>query len=115
MESTDGDVICRKTIKLSKHDELDQILIKKIQSCDPSIKASTGWLDKFENCHGIKQLSVEGETLSANSAVVSECVNKLQAEIKNQNLTLSQVYNCDETELNWKALPQKTLGPHPQR
>lgn len=136
MESTDGDVIRRKTMKLSKHDELDQVVFywfaqqrsqgiplsgpiiqqkaldfnKKIQSCDPSFKASTGWLDKFKNRHGIRQLSIEGEKLSANSAVVSEYVSKLQAEIKNRNLTRSQVYNCDETGLNWKALPQRTLA-----
>lgn len=136
MESTDGDVIRRKTMKLSKHDELDQVVFywfaqqrsqgiplsgpiiqqkaldfnKKIQSCDPSFKASTGWLDKFKNRHGIRQLSIEGEKLSANSAVVSEYVSKLQAEIKNRNLTRSQVYNCDETGLNWKTLPQRTLA-----
>ncbi|KAJ8969940.1 hypothetical protein NQ314_001522 [Rhamnusium bicolor] len=58
----------------------------------------------------LKQLSIEGEKLSSNSAVVSEYVNKLQAEINNRNITHSQVYNCDETGLNWKALPQRTLA-----
>ena len=30
-----------------------------------SFKASTGWLDKFKNRHGIRNLSIQGEKLSA--------------------------------------------------
>jgi len=30
-----------------------------------SFKASTGWLDKFKNLHGIRNLSIQGEKLSA--------------------------------------------------
>lgn len=30
--------------------------------------------------------------------------------IKARNLAREQVYNCDETRLNWKALPEETLA-----
>ncbi|KAJ8963901.1 hypothetical protein NQ314_005292 [Rhamnusium bicolor] len=167
MELTDGDVIRRKTMKLSKHDELDQVVFywfaqqrsqgipvsgsiiqqealdfnKKILSCDPSFKASTDWLDKLKNRHGIRQLSIEeyglrfvaseipfpkkyldklknrheirqlsieGEKLSADSAVVSEYVNKFQAEIKIRNLTRSQL----EDDLGYEILPNVELITH---
>lgn len=39
---------------------------------DQNCKASVGWLDKFKSCHGICQLAISGEKMSANSAVVRE-------------------------------------------
>lgn len=77
---------------------------------DPNFKASIGWLDKFKFHHGIRQLDVSGEKLSANSSVISDFKEKLNLKISNLKLVREQVYNCDETGLNWKALPQKILA-----
>ncbi|XP_060854978.1 jerky protein homolog-like [Metopolophium dirhodum] len=77
---------------------------------DPNFKASTGWLDKFKFRHGIHQLDISGEKLSANSAVIAEFKEQFKLKIQcDLKLVREQVYNCDETGLNWKALPQKTL------
>lgn len=135
MQSNDGDVRSRKTMKSAKYEQLDNVMYqwfiqarsqgiplsgpiittkagemnKKLDS-DPNFKASTGWLDKFKFRHGIRQLDISGEKLSANSAVIAEFqeqfILKIQYDLK---LVREQVYNCDETGLNWKALPQKTL------
>jgi hypothetical protein len=77
---------------------------------DPNFQASIGWLDKFKCRHGIRKPDISGEKLSANSAVIAEYREQFKEEVTKLNLIREQVYNCDETGLNWKALPQKTLA-----
>lgn len=135
MQTTDGDVKVRKTMKPAKLQQLDTVMyqwfvqarsqgiplsgpivmIKAVEmnknlGGDPSFKASIGWLDKFKRRHGIRQLDISGEKLSADSAVIAEYRDKLLKEINERHLSREQVYNCDETGLNWKALPDKTLA-----
>lgn len=135
MQSTDGDVKTRKTMKPARYEELDNavyqwfiqarsqgipisgpiIMTKAIEfnkklDGDPNFKASTGWLDKFKFRHGIRQLDISGEKLSSNSAIIEDFKKQFQSKITALKLVREQVYNCDETGLNWKALPQKTLA-----
>lgn len=135
MQTTDADVKTRKTMKPAKYEELDSvmyqwfiqsrsqgvplsgpiIMAKAVQmnkklNGDPAFKASIGWLDKFKFRHGIRQLEISGEKLSANSSVISEFREQFNEIIADLGLVREQVYNCDETGLNWKALPQKTLA-----
>ncbi|XP_066026205.1 tetratricopeptide repeat protein 28-like [Pocillopora verrucosa] len=42
-----------------------------------SFKASTGWLDKFKNRHGIRNLSIQGEKLAAAEEAVDPFLQKL--------------------------------------
>lgn len=77
---------------------------------DSNFKASVGWLDKFKFRHGIRQLDISGEKLSADSTGIADFQEMLQSKIAELNLVREQVYNCDETGLNWKALPKKTLA-----
>lgn len=74
-----------------------------------SFKASTGWLDKFKTRHGIRNLSIQGEKLSAGEETVEPFLLKLQKVIEERGLTPEQIYNTDETGLLWKCLPQRTL------
>lgn len=74
-----------------------------------SVKASTGCLDKFKNRYGIRNLSIQGEKLSAAEETVEPFLEKLQKVIKERGLILEQIYNADETGLLWKCLPQRTL------
>ena len=46
---------------------------------------------------------------SAASANVNPFKDNLQKIIKEKGLTLNQVFNCDETGLYWKLMPNKTL------
>lgn len=78
---------------------------------DPNFKVSMGWLDKFKFRYGIRQLDISGEKLSANSAVVAEFKEQIKLKIQfDLKLVREQVYNCDETGLNWKYLSQKILA-----
>jgi len=51
-------------------------------------KASTGWLKNFQARHGIRQLAIQGETLSANKECVSEFKSTLCELIEEKGLTL---------------------------
>lgn len=64
--------------------------------------SSAGWLWQFCKRHGINELSLQGEKLSSNESATEPFKKKL-------HLTLEQVYNCDETGLCYKMLPEKTL------
>ena len=74
-----------------------------------SFKASTGWLDKLKNRHGIRNLSIQGEKLSAAEESVEPFLQKLNKVIKERGLIPEQIYNADETGLLWKCLLQRTL------
>ena len=77
---------------------------------DPSsFKAGTGWLKRFKDRHGVRALSVQGESQSAATASVDPFKENLQKIIEEKGLTLNQVFNCDETGLYWKLMPNKTL------
>ncbi|KAJ8959927.1 hypothetical protein NQ314_006129 [Rhamnusium bicolor] len=78
MESTVGDTIRRKTVKISKHDEFDQVVFY--------------WFAQQQS-HGIP---LSGSIIQQKALDFNEKKN--------------HVYNCDETGLNWKALPQRTLA-----
>lgn len=134
MQSTNGDIQTRKTMKPAKFNLLDSVMyhwfvlaksqgiplsgpiimtkaieMNKQLDGDPNFKASMGWLDKFKFRHGIQQLNFSGKQLKANSAVVADFKEQLNLKISKLNFIREQIYNCDENRLNWKALPQKTL------
>lgn len=83
---------------------------------DKKFHASNGWLDNFKNRHGIRQLNIEGEKMSAASAEVVDAFKvKFRQIIEANGLTRDQVFNADETGLNFKALPKKTLAAHSKK
>ena len=75
---------------------------------DGDFKASTGWLEKFKNCHGIRNLSIQREKLSAAEETVEPFLRKLRQVMEEKGLTAEQIYNADETGLLWKCSPDRT-------
>ena len=73
-------------------------------------KASQGWLDRFKRRHGIRQLRVVGEKLSADVQSIQPFIEKLYRLIQENSLQLEQLYNADETGLYWRVLPTTTLA-----
>ncbi|CAH1375300.1 unnamed protein product, partial [Tenebrio molitor] len=74
-------------------------------------KASEGWLDKFKTRHNIsyKTMSGEGASIQYHSTteLVTDWLEKLQeycADFEPKN-----IFNCDETALFFRALPEKTV------
>ena len=82
---------------------------KALQLYPRTFKAGTGWLKRFKDRHGIRALSVQGESLSAAADSVEPFKEELSKIMEERSLTLNQVFNCDETGLYWKLMPNKTL------
>ncbi|GBL83053.1 hypothetical protein AVEN_165286-1 [Araneus ventricosus] len=56
-------------------------------------QASSGWLEKFKNRHGIRQLSIVGEKLSSDIVEGNNFIAELQDLIVKEKLTADQIYN----------------------
>lgn len=71
--------------------------------------ASSGWLDKFRQRHGIRFLKVCGERLSSNVDAVLPFKQEFMKIVKEMDLHEDQIYNADESAIFWRALPTGTL------
>ena len=70
--------------------------------------ASTGFQWRFSKRHGLKNLAIQGEQASAD--VVSACEFQSQFSTVIEGYSPHQVFNCDETGLQYRLLPTKTLA-----
>lgn len=75
-----------------------------------SFTGSSGWLDRWKKRYGVRQLTVCGEKLSADVSSIENFKQDFKKQIKDNGYTYDQIYNCDETGLNYKMLPSKTLA-----
>lgn len=97
-EPISGPIVCEKAIMLNE-------LLKG----NPEFKATQGWLHRFKSRHGIRQLDLAGEKLSADVLAADNFKVMFRQDLKDMKLDLKNVYNADESGLNWKALPRKSL------
>lgn len=67
-------------------------------------KYTIGRLDKFKKHHGICQTRIYGEKISTDYKAADLFVDNLM-NIVQENLTLEQIYNADETALFWQNEP----------
>ena len=80
------------------------------QDKDPDdFKASSGWLHKFCVRHDIRELSLSGESLSADIDTVAPFQEQLSKLMDEEGYTRDQIFNADETGLWWKQLPSRLL------
>lgn len=77
---------------------------------EPVFIASNGWLGRWKQRYGVKQLSICGEKLSADTDNVRQFKIKLHELIDREGLSGDQIYNADETGLNFRMLPVKSLA-----
>ncbi|XP_018565530.1 tigger transposable element-derived protein 2-like [Anoplophora glabripennis] len=88
-EYVSGPLLCKKALQLNK--EL---------AGPPEFKASSGWLKNFKCRHGIK-FANQGERVAPNF---------LKEIMKEGSFSEDDVYQADQTNLYWKALPRKFLA-----
>ncbi|KAJ8885996.1 hypothetical protein PR048_012202 [Dryococelus australis] len=91
-----GPIICQKA----------ELLAEKIYSLS-SFKASNGWLRKFKARHGIRELDLSGEKLSAAPKAAENFIEKFKIEAESYDPEF--LYNTDETHLILKDWPKTTL------
>jgi len=85
--------------------------VKFYPDCDPdTFKGSTGWLRKFNLRHGIKNVALRGESLSADLSGIEPFKEELKKVMESEGLSPQQVYNADETGLWWRLTPSKSLN-----
>uniref|UniRef100_A0A1B6FS75 HTH CENPB-type domain-containing protein n=1 Tax=Cuerna arida TaxID=1464854 RepID=A0A1B6FS75_9HEMI len=89
------------------------LLLNTLMGGDPSFLASCGFLDRWKKRHGIRQLTVTGKKMSADSNAAAEYLQEFK-EITS-SYSPQQVYNADETGLNFKALPTKSLASREEK
>ena len=94
-----GHILCEKAANLSK------LLLP-----NSNFKASSGWKWQFCQRQGIRQLFLQGEKLNANTDAAKKFILELKKVCKKQDLSLNQIFNCDETGLIFRLLPQSTLA-----
>jgi hypothetical protein len=63
----------------------------------------------FHNCHGTTNRKMSGESLSADTDQVELFRQYIKDLIKCESLTLSQIYNVDETGVFVRDVPENTL------
>lgn len=73
-------------------------------------KASSGWLRNFKLRHGIRELEIHGEKLSSDLNAAETYKKRFPAMVREKGYSKDDVYNADETGVNWRALPRKSLA-----
>ena len=71
-------------------------------------KASNGWLEKFKARHVIKAFTVSGESAGVDLQTVDNFRSRIP-EIRS-DFEPCNIFNCDETDLYYRTLPNKTLS-----
>ena len=112
IETSEG--LKRKSLKLADDEQLDKVLYAwfiqqrsigtlisgpflqekakhfstqlNAETADRKFKALTGWLEKFKTWHGIRNLSIQGEKLSAAEETVVPFLQKLHKVSEEKNL-----------------------------
>ena len=84
--SISGPLLCEKTLDFNK----------KLRGSD-SFVASKGWLTKFKNRHAIRQLKLEGKSLSANAKAAADFKKEFIKLLQEEGYSRDRIYNADET------------------
>ena len=92
-----------------------QIQEQRIESSSKVFTTSAGWLWRFCQRHNIRELSLQGEILSADQPGAGKFILDFNTFVKDSDYSLVQIFNCDETGLYYKLLPQRSLVGHFER
>ena len=71
-------------------------------------KASNGWLESFRKRHNIAFNVISGEAADVSSETIDDWKKRIPSII--DGYALEDIYNCDETGLFYRALPDRTLS-----
>jgi hypothetical protein len=74
-----------------------------------TFKATNGWLEKFLLRHAIRMKKISGERGTADEGSALEyCSKTIPQILEDEQITLSQLYNADETGLVYRKTAQKS-------
>lgn len=94
-----------------RHQALDFYKFVKSKAKDSSNEtfvASRGWFDRFRARFSLHNVTFSGEKASADAEAAAAFPPKLKNLIEEKGYVSDQIFNCDETGLNWKKMPSRT-------
>lgn len=71
-------------------------------------QASTGWFKRFKKRFALHNVHVTGEAGSADEDGAKKFVDSFDSLIKEEGYLPEQIFNVDETGLQWKRMPNRT-------
>lgn len=77
----------------------------------PDFRGSNGWLSRFKERHTIRQLKINGERASVSPQTIEDWIPVLRELIIEYQPR--DIFNMDESGLQFRALPDKTLAARP--
>lgn len=81
---------------------------KRTKTTNSNFRGSAGWLQKFLKRKGLKNLKLTGERASADEIAANQFPAILKKIIEEGGYTPEQIYNCDESGLQYKTMPKST-------
>ncbi len=90
--------------------EKAQILYKQFPDENKGFKASECWLQDQKTFYSIQELNVNCEKLSEDKVEVTLYCDELADTIFHRGYCTDQIFNTDETSLNYKMLLRRTLA-----
>ncbi|GFT85323.1 tigger transposable element-derived protein 1 [Nephila pilipes] len=103
-------IICEKA-RANYGDLLKQTPQTSIdEASEESFKASRGWFENFKKRTGIHSVVRHGEAASSDMKAAEDYIKTFSDLIKDQRYISQQVFNCDETGLFWKKMPNRTYN-----
>ena len=80
--------------------KLKALEVNRLNNGPETFVASDGWLTKFKKRHGIRILSVCGESMSCNVDLANSFKNKFKKYIAENGFLPEQIYNYGEISEN---------------
>jgi hypothetical protein len=98
-------IICNKAKKLYDHFALDD----ELNLDEANFLASKGWFERFKKRYNLHNVKLVGESASADCEAAKKFVVDFQKILNDEEYLPEQVFNADETGLNWKKMPTRTF------
>ncbi|KMR04660.1 jerky-like protein [Lasius niger] len=99
-----GSIIKAKAIELFNEMDLQE-----------NFTASNGWISRWKVRHGIRNLHITDKEMCVDADAAYKFKIELSQKIKNENITLAQIFNVGETGLYFRMLPVKTVMEKEER
>lgn len=79
-------------------------------NCETKLTANEGRLRNFKKRYNIIRRTIYGEKLSGDDEAAKKFVTKFKNDVKSKGMSRKQVFNFDESPLNFKSLPTVTFS-----
>jgi hypothetical protein len=105
-EVYEGEVQYNKASCQFSHDQLQALNYARAMGLSHNeFVASNGWLHRFKNCYGLKNINLHGEMGDVDLAAIDVEIKKLRLKLAEFNLDC--IFNMDETGLFFRCLPKR--------